>query len=86
MRGWKKVNEYERRAVVALMQRTTMTDREIAELLGRGLWTVFHIRKAAGIPATNKGRAAGVSRPEAEPVAPDIRSHWLSVDPSLRGA
>lgn len=79
----------ERRAIIALFQHTTLTDKQIAAIVGRGHWTVFHIRKAAGIPATNKGRAEWVSRPEAEhdaPELPDIRSYWLSTDKSLRSA
>jgi hypothetical protein len=83
-----RINTHERRAILALMRHTPLTDREIAGLVGRGLWTVFHVRKAAGIPATNKGRAEWVSRPEAEQDAPpaDIRSYWLSTDTRLRSA
>jgi hypothetical protein len=82
-----RINVHERRAILALIEHTTLTDKQIAALVGRGLWTVFHVRKAAGIPATNKGRrasgvAAEVPPPDAPP-APDIRSHWLARDPGL---
>ena len=75
-----------RRAIVALMRLTSLTDKRIAEIVGRGHWTVFHIRKAAGIPATNKGRVAGtvVTEPNAPP--PDISSYWLETDKTLRSA
>lgn len=70
------------------MRLTTLNDKQIAAAVGRGLWTVFHIRKAAGIPATNKGRAAfvvgGASYRPQRPT--EIREYWLSADPTLRSA
>lgn len=85
-----RINTHERRAILALIEHTTLTDKQIAALVGRGLWTVFHVRKAAGLPATNKGRcASGVSAEVSPPDAPDpadIRAHWLSTDKSLRSA
>lgn len=83
----KRMNSHERRAIVALMGHTALNDREIAGLVGRGHWTIFHVRKAAGIPATNKGRCAsgvsvGVQPPDAPPPT-DAQEYWLQRDPSL---
>ena len=83
MAAAKFITPGERRAILALMRLTTLTDKQVAEEVGRGHWTVFHIRKAAGIPATNKGRVAGAVMLEPTTPPPDIREHWQSVEPEL---